>query len=63
MMLAAYLAGYGTVRFFIEFFRQPDAHLGFVFFSLSMGQILCLSMVIFAIVLAIYLTQKRQPDL
>jgi phosphatidylglycerol:prolipoprotein diacylglycerol transferase len=63
MMLAVYLAGYGTVRFFIEFFRQPDAHLGFVFFSLSMGQILCLSMVIFAIVLAIYLTRKRQPDL
>jgi phosphatidylglycerol:prolipoprotein diacylglycerol transferase len=44
-MLALYLAGYGTVRFFIEFFREPDAHLGFVWLSLSMGQVLCLGMI------------------
>ncbi|HHP7235313.1 MAG TPA: prolipoprotein diacylglyceryl transferase [Desulfobacterales bacterium] len=43
--LAIYLLGYGTVRFFIEFFREPDAHLGFVVFSLSMGQVLCLLMI------------------
>ena len=43
-MLALYLAGYGTVRFFIEYFREPDAHLGFVFLSFSMGQLLCLAM-------------------
>ena len=30
-MLALYLIGYGLVRFFIEYFRQPDAHIGFVF--------------------------------
>jgi prolipoprotein diacylglyceryltransferase len=36
-----YLIGYGTVRFFIEFFREPDAQLGFVFFNFSMGQVLC----------------------
>ncbi len=40
-MLAVYLIGYGAVRFFIEFFREPDLHLGFVFFSFSMGQVLC----------------------
>lgn len=39
-----YLAGYGFVRFFIEFFREPDAQLGFVFFSFSMGQVLCFLM-------------------
>ncbi len=40
-----YLLGYGIVRFFIEFYREPDAHLGFVFMQLSMGQILCLAMI------------------
>jgi phosphatidylglycerol:prolipoprotein diacylglycerol transferase len=44
-MMALYLMGYGIARFFIEFFREPDAHLGFVFFSLSMGQMLCLAMI------------------
>ena len=44
-MLALYLIGYGIVRFFIEYFREPDAHLGFVLFSFSMGQILCLLMI------------------
>lgn len=40
-----YLFGYGFVRFFIEFYREPDAHLGFVFMQLSMGQLLCLAMI------------------
>ena len=40
----AYVVGYGFVRFFIEYFRQPDAHLGFILFNLSMGQILCIVM-------------------
>ena len=42
--LPLYLIGYGTVRFIIEFFREPDAHLGFVFFEFSMGQLLCMAM-------------------
>ena len=39
-----YIFGYGFVRFFIEYFRQPDAHLGFILGNLSMGQLLCLAM-------------------
>ncbi len=45
-MLAFYLIGYGLFRFFIEFVREPDAHLGFIFFQLSMGQLLCLGMIL-----------------
>ncbi len=42
-----FLVGYGTFRFIVEFFREPDAHLGFVAFRfLSMGQILCLPMIL-----------------
>ena len=40
-----YLIGYGVVRFFIEFYREPDEHLGFIFMQLSMGQLLCLAMI------------------
>ena len=58
-MLALYLIGYGTVRFFIEYFRQPDAHLGFVLFSFSMGQLLCLLMIGCGASLLVYLHHRQ----
>lgn len=45
-MLALYLIGYGVVRFFIEFYREPDAHLGFIVSFFSMGQLLCAGMIV-----------------
>ena len=59
-MLAFYVIGYGTVRFFIEFFRQPDAHIGFIFLSFSMGQILCALMIAGGIGLYLYLRQTQE---
>ena len=56
-MLALYVIGYGTVRFFIEFYREPDAHLGFIFMSLSMGQLLCMAMI--AAGIGLYLILQR----
>ena len=42
-----FLMGYGIFRFIVEFFREPDAHLGFVAFDfLSMGQMLCVPMIL-----------------
>ena len=58
-MLALYLIGYGFVRFFIEYFREPDAHLGFVMFSFSMGQILCLLMIAAGMLLYVYLWRRE----
>jgi phosphatidylglycerol---prolipoprotein diacylglyceryl transferase len=49
-----YIFGYGFFRFFIEYFRQPDAHLGFVFMNFSMGQMLCLAMMMGAVIIWIY---------
>ena len=54
-MLAFYLIGYGTVRFFIEYFRQPDVQLGFVWLSFSMGQILCALMILGGLLLYAFL--------
>lgn len=45
-LLGIYICGYGFVRFVIEFFREPDNHLGFVLGFLSMGQVLCLTMIL-----------------
>jgi len=45
-LMALYVMGYGLVRFFIEFYREPDVQLGFVWASFSMGQILCLLMMV-----------------
>jgi len=56
-----YIVGYGLIRFVIEYFREPDAGLGYIikfgapdaptytfttFLNLSMGQILCFFMVV-----------------
>jgi phosphatidylglycerol---prolipoprotein diacylglyceryl transferase len=59
-MLAFYVIGYGIVRFFIEFFRQPDDHIGFVFLFFSMGQILCAFMIAGGIGLYLYLRQSEK---
>ena len=40
---------YGIFRFILEFFREPDAHLGFIWQQFSMGQILCIPMILFGI--------------
>ena len=37
---------YGFFRFIIEFFREPDPQLGFFFLYITLGQILCLIMII-----------------
>jgi len=51
-----FLLGYGSFRFFVEFFRQPDAQLGFVALDFfSMGQLLCLPMIL----LGLYLMLRR----
>jgi phosphatidylglycerol:prolipoprotein diacylglycerol transferase len=57
-MLAYYLVGYGLVRFVIEYFRQPDAHLGFILMSLSLGQILCGLMIMGGFFVYLYLQRK-----
>jgi phosphatidylglycerol:prolipoprotein diacylglycerol transferase len=42
----AFLLGYGFFRFVAEFFREPDAHLGLLSLGMSMGQWLCVPMML-----------------
>jgi phosphatidylglycerol:prolipoprotein diacylglycerol transferase len=43
---AVFLLGYGVFRFAAEFFREPDAHLGLLSLGMSMGQWLCVPMIL-----------------
>ena len=64
-LMGLYFLGYGLFRFFIEYFREPDADLGYRIefiktslplayvhppLSFSTGQILCFLMIVFGIV-------------
>ncbi|HYF09491.1 MAG TPA: prolipoprotein diacylglyceryl transferase [Acetobacteraceae bacterium] len=46
MLSGVFLAGYGVARIIGEFFRQPDAHLGFLFAGATMGQLLSVPMIL-----------------
>lgn len=54
-----FLVGYGTFRFIVEFFREPDQQLGFYFGSMTMGQILCSLMIISGIGLWVYVNKNK----
>ena len=49
-----FLLGYGCFRFFVEYFREPDAHIGLYPLGLSQGQLLCMPMIILGIGLMVY---------
>ena len=45
-LAGVFLAGYGLARIVVEFFREPDAHLGVLLGFTTMGQVLSLPLVI-----------------
>ena len=51
LISALFLVIYSTFRFFIEYFRAPDEHLGYLVFDLSMGQIISVVFLIIGIIL------------
>ncbi|MDD3287539.1 MAG: prolipoprotein diacylglyceryl transferase [Alphaproteobacteria bacterium] len=56
----SFLVGYGIFRFFVEFFREPDQQLGFLFAGATMGQLLCVPMAAFGAYF-IYRSLRRKP--
>jgi phosphatidylglycerol:prolipoprotein diacylglycerol transferase len=53
---------YGSFRFFVEFFRQPDLQLGFVAFDwMTMGQLLSLPMILGGIALIAWSRYSPEP--
>ncbi|MGD9912475.1 MAG: prolipoprotein diacylglyceryl transferase [Rhizobiaceae bacterium] len=59
----AFVAGYGVARIFVEFFREPDAQLGYLLGGwLTMGMILSLPMVLAGVWAMASSRREVQPD-
>ena len=56
----AFLVGYGVLRFIAEFFREPDNFLGLLALDMSMGQWLCVPMIVAGIALWLW-GRKHTP--
>lgn len=54
VLSGVFLIGYGAARFLVEYFREPDMHIGLIGGFISMGQILCLPMIAGGIVAMMY---------
>ncbi len=62
-LTGVFLIAYGGGRFFTEYFRAPDSHLGLLVFDLSMGQLLTIPMILLGIVFIRYkhIAGAKQP--
>ncbi len=55
-----FLLAYGLIRFLLEYYREPDDHLGFVLYdSLTMGQLLSIPMIMVGIAFMIFAYKKK----
>jgi len=61
-LFGLFLFLYGVFRFFLEFFREPDAHLGFVLGPFTMGQVLTSFMIVGGLILLIYLGRREKKE-
>ena len=59
LITALFLSCYGSFRFMIEFFREPDANIGLLYFNFSMGQLLSLPMIIIGLYFIIFIARKK----
>ncbi len=57
---AAFLIGYGVFRFTAEYFREPDSHLGLLALNMSMGQWLCVPMVLGGLALWVWASRQSK---
>lgn len=61
--LGIFLIMYGTARFLIEFVRQPDVQLGYLWGGwLTMGQILSVPLVIVGICVLVWVARTKLPQ-
>lgn len=58
----SFIAGYGCMRFIVEFFREPDRHLGFILGPFTMGQLLSFPMILLGVLMIarVFRTQRTR---
>ncbi|WP_296990450.1 prolipoprotein diacylglyceryl transferase [Thalassospira sp. UBA1131] len=54
-----FVAGYGISRIIVEFFRQPDAQLGYLAGGITMGQVLSIPMVLAGVGCIVYALKSK----
>jgi phosphatidylglycerol:prolipoprotein diacylglycerol transferase len=59
MLTGIFLVGYAIARSSGEFFRQPDVFLGYLIGGVTMGQLLCIPMLVVGIWLVLYARARR----
>nr|WP_320048260.1 prolipoprotein diacylglyceryl transferase [uncultured Desulfuromonas sp.] len=57
-----FICGYAGFRFIVEFFRQPDAHLGALVAGLSMGQLLSIPMFLAGLLGIVWINARRTHE-
>lgn len=61
--LGVFLIGYGICRFLVEFVRQPDAQIGYLWGGwLTMGQVLSAPLAIVGVCVLIYAVRAKKPQ-
>jgi phosphatidylglycerol:prolipoprotein diacylglycerol transferase len=61
MVSGLFLVGYGVLRFTAEYFREPDDYLGLLALNMSMGQWLCVPMVLLGLALMAWSAKRGRP--
>lgn len=55
----SFLVGYGSTRFLLEFFREPDQGIGYLTCGFTLGQLLSLGLVVLAVLWLIWRRQRE----
>ena len=58
----AFIALYGITRIIAEFFRMPDAHLGFLVGGTTMGMLLSIPMIVIGAVTILWAMRRSPPE-
>ena len=58
-VVAVCILAYGILRFFVEFVREPEPPLGTILGPFTMGQLLCVPMILFGIGLLFHFRRQR----
>ena len=53
-----FLIFYGCARIFVEQFREPDEQIGFLFYKITIGQILSLPLILLGVFVALFFSKK-----
>jgi len=61
-LLGTFLLGYGLFRFIIEFFREPDPQLAFIFGPFTMGQVLSATMIVIGACISLSITLRHREN-